>query len=549
VATRDAALNMAAQALRAGQVVALKGIGGFQFLVDARDDAVVRRLRHRKHRNEKPFAVMYPDVAGVEEACLVSPLERRLLQSAEAPIVLLSRRDRAIAGSVAPGVPWLGVMLPYTPLHHLLLGDLGFPVVATSGNLSDEPICIDEHEALDRLGGIADGFLVHDRPIVRHVDDSVARVLLDREQVLRRARGYAPLPLHTSSNLPNVLAVGAHLKNTVALARGNEIFVSQHIGDLETPAAFDAFRAATEDLQHLYECRADTVTCDLHPDYLSTKHAGTLSLPMVSVQHHHAHVLACMADNEIAGSVLGVSWDGTGYGPDGTVWGGEFLVCRDGDYERVAHLRTFMLPGGEAAVKQPWRSALGVRYELLDEAAFSEEDPPALRQILRRGINSPVTSSAGRLFDAVASMLGLCEDISFEGQAAMALEWAIAPGVEDAYPIHGGDIVDWGPTIDALLEDDAPVGVRAACFHNALTEAIVQVARRMALPKVVLTGGCFQNRYLSERTVSRLRAEGFQPYWHQRVPPNDGGIAVGQVMAAYHASGVEQAPYEKAAMR
>ena len=637
----------AADAIREGKIVAVKGLGGFHLMADARNDKAVRLLRERKQREEKPFALMFPSLESVKAECEVSPLEERLLRSPEAPIVLLRKlarphpgplpqerenrspitcenttadssteveqigphkgcslspgervRVRAsveqnrlpLAQSVAPNNPFLGVMLPYTPLHHLLMAELGFPVVATSGNLSDEPICTDEREALERLGGIADVFLVHNRPIVRHVDDSIVRVMLDRELVLRRARGYAPLPINV---LPasrwqdkqncrqagsTILAVGAHLKNAVALSVGNQVFISQHIGDLETEQAHTAFRRVIADFEKLYEAKPDIIASDLHPDYLSTKFAKELvaqaSRPVnqtqtgglchVGVQHHIAHVLSCMAENEIAPPALGVSWDGTGYGLDGTVWGGEFFLVTDKSVERIAHLRPFRLPDGDKAVKEPRRTALGLLYEISGDkvfeqkvrregapdggrggcaplAAFSSAELGTLKTMLAKKLNSPVTTSMGRLFDAVASLINLRQQIRFEGQAAMELEFAL-DGIEteDHYNLslvtrHPSHELDWSPMVEAILADvkkGVSVGTISARFHNALAEGIVAVAKRAGQNRVVLSGGCFQNRYLTERAVRRLSAEGFRPYWHQRVPPNDGGIALGQVVAA-----------------
>lgn len=566
IATRDEALSGAAAALLAGQIVAVKGLGGFHLMVTAADDDAVRRLRVRKHREEKPFAVMYPSLELVAEGCSVSVDEARLLVSPESPIVLLARRFVAsdtIAPAVAPGNPNLGVLLPYTPLHLLLLRDLAAPVIATSGNLSDEPICIDEADALRRLGGIADLFLVHDRPIVRHVDDSIVRVILGREMVLRRARGYAPLPLPLRWDAPPILAVGGHLKNSVALATRSSVFVSQHIGDLETTGASEAFTNAIVDLESLLGVTPSRVAADLHPDYRSTRHAATLGLPVTPVQHHYAHVAACMAENDLEGLVLGVAWDGTGYGLDGTVWGGEFLTTTDRGFVRSACLRPFRLPGGEWAVREPRRAALGVlhalagsRGRLADVDALQTlgaRERALMLNALARGVNSPVTTSAGRLFDAVAALIGLCQRSSFEGQAAMALEHAIDVRTDEVYPFELTDrtdrfamgswqappwVLDWAPAIETLLRDvDAgvPPGAIAARFHNTLANMIVAVAERVAEPRVALTGGCFQNRYLLERAVMRLGASGFRPYWHQRVPPNDGGIALGQVAACARA--------------
>ncbi|MHA3771223.1 carbamoyltransferase HypF [Verrucomicrobiota bacterium sgz303538] len=556
IALRDSALREATESVRSGRILALKGIGGFQLIVDAGNEAAIARLRARKRREEKPFALMVPSLEGARELCCISELEERLLLSPEAPIVLLKQhsafRDSgaAIAEAIAPGNPSLGVMLPYTPLHHLLLRELGFPVVATSGNLSDEPICTDEHEALARLTDIADFFLIHDRPIARHVDDSIVRVMCGREMVLRRARGYAPLPVRMRESQPATLAVGAHMKSSIALSAGNDVFISQHIGDLAAGPAWWAFRRVVSDMQRLFEVTPEVVGHDLHPDYLSTKYAAQTAAPCCPVQHHWAHVLACMADNDLTTPVLGVAWDGTGYGPDGTIWGGEFLLANNGTFERVAHLRTFRLPGGDAAVKEPRRTALGVLHELWGGealhqsdlapiSAFTKGELTLLEQMLVRGFNAPHTSSAGRLFDAVAAILGLRQRATFEGQAAMELEFSVEPESIATYPFELTNgrprVIDWRPTIAAIVNDlrcKVPAGIISARFHETLAEMVVAVARVVGEPKVVLTGGCFQNEYLTNRCVERLRDAGFRAYWHQRVPPNDGGIALGQVMAA-----------------
>ncbi|HEV2394735.1 MAG TPA: carbamoyltransferase HypF [Verrucomicrobiae bacterium] len=634
-----ATLAMAADAIRSGQILALKGLGGFHLLVAAHDESAVARLRELKQREEKPFALIFPSVEAVKTQCEVAPLEERLLRSPECPIVLLRRRGQLamdtppLAASIAPHNPYLGVMLPYTPLHHLLLAVLGFPIVATSGNLSDEPICTDEHDALERLGNVADLFLVHNRPIVRHVDDSIARIMAGRELVLRRARGYAPLPIQLRSGASaSVLGVGAHLKNTVALSVGSQVFISQHIGDLETDLAYRAFCGVIEDFERLYGTLPTTIAADEHPDYLSTRFArelvstGPNAAPAgallggqrdglnreeplspalsaskeerenprqftvvahvadspvvpryVGVQHHLAHILSCMAENDLEPPLLGVSWDGTGYGLDNTVWGGEFFVVLQPGSERFAHLRPFPLPGGEQAVKEPRRTALGLLYEAFGEAVFEMGDlapiasfsPAELRSLktmLKRKLNSPRTSSAGRLFDAAASLAGLRQRVRFEGQAAMELEFATARfSTDDAYPLALLDragrpvhsqartptppsvdgsalgmersrfLVDWQPLLEAIVNDlkgQTPCAAIAARFHNGLVEALIKVARQAAQEKVLLSGGCFQNCYLTERTIRRLREEGFRPYWHQRVPPNDGGISLGQVIAA-----------------
>lgn len=537
-AVGEEALGLAGQALRRGEIVALKGLGGFQLLVDARSSGAVQRLRERKRRHEKPLAVMAPDLGWVTAGCRVAPDEERLLTSSVAPIVLLRARRPQVAPEVAPGCARLGVMLPYTPLHHLLLGDLGFPVVATSGNLSEEPLCIDDDEALQRLGGIADLFLLHDRPIERPVDDSVAWVVAGQEAVLRRARGYAPMAL-PAADAPPLLAVGGHQKGAVAITVGGEVVVGQHLGDLDGELSRANFRRVAADLARMFRVEPQAVACDLHPDYASTAHAGGLGLPVVAVQHHAAHVYSLMLDAGLAGPVLGVAWDGTGFGPDGTIWGGEFLRVDAVGWERVDHLRTFRLPGGEAAVREPRRSALGVLHALgapLPEGLFTPAEARVLQRMLDRGVSSPVTSSAGRLFDAVSALVGLRLRNGFEGQAAMELE-AAATGPAEPYPFDG---TDWGPALLALLEDPAPVGVRSARFHETMAALITAVAVRVGEEHVALTGGCFQNALLTERCVARLREAGFRVHWHRSLPTNDGGLSAGQAYAVVLRGGHER---------
>jgi len=557
IAEQHEALYRVARSVAEGQIAAVKGVGGFHLVVDATNEAAVRRLRARKSREEKPFALLYPSVAAVRAGAEVSALEELLLTSPEAPIVLLKRRQgacaRIVAPSVAPQNPYLGVMLPSNPLQHLLLAELDLPIVATSGNRSEEPIAIDNREAEERLSGVADVFLMHDRPIARPVDDSIVRVIADRATILRRARGYAPLPIRLGRSIGPALAVGAHMKGAVAVSVGSDAIVSQHLGNLESAPSLERFHQTIRDLCDFPSLRPARVACDFHPDYPSTRFAEGFGAEVVRVQHHHAHVLACMAENELDPPVLGVAWDGTGYGSDGTVWGGEFLRVTAGGFERVAHLRRFRLPGGEKAVVEPRRAALGILFEIFGEdlpedlapvRAFTPGERASLVAMLCKGVHAPLTSSAGRLFDAVAALLDLHQRSSFEGQAAMALEHAI-DGYETQERYDGGwedcdgsenlrDPGDWEPIVRGVIADlrrGAPAGRAAARFHNSLVEAIVSVALRTGEQRVALTGGCFQNRYLTERTVQRLREEGFRPYWHQRVPPNDGGIALGQLAA------------------
>lgn len=572
----DDALHAAVTALIAGCILAVKGLGGFHLMVDARNEAAVARLRERKPRRDKPFALMARDLEQVRTLVELPPEAAVLMQAPESPIVLLPKREHApLAANVAPGNPSLGVMLPYTPLHHLLLSELGFPVVATSGNLSDEPICTGETEAISRLGHIADAFLIHDRPIERHVDDSVAWIVDGAPRLLRRARGYAPLPVLLAEPAPTLLAVGAHLKNTVALSVGKRVFISQHIGDLETAEAMAAFERVIADFLRLYEAEPVAIAHDLHPDYLSTqwaKQVEGLRLKVqetlhpspfnfqpstIAVQHHHAHLASCLAENGIKGTTLGVIWDGTGYGADGTIWGGEFLLGDASAFTRVAHLRPFRLPGGDAAVHEPRRGALGLLWELMGESALDRTDLAPIRalavperrllgQMLAKSVNAPVTTSAGRLFDGLAALLGLHQTVTYEGQAAMALEYVADPEVVEGYRLKVEQVssstynlqpatVDWLPLLEAVLADLA-LGVRvptiAARCHNALVAAIVAVAQAVGEPRVALSGGCFQNRLLTERAAQRLRQAGFEVILHRLVPPNDGGISLGQIAVA-----------------
>jgi hydrogenase maturation protein HypF len=544
VAAGDEALAAAAAALASGEIVAVKGLGGFHLVVDARDEEAVTRLRERKARREKPLAVMVEGLPQASLLCEVSEGESIALASPEAPIVLLTRRRGAqVANNVAPGNPRLGVMLAATPLHHLLLRATGFPLVATSGNLSEEPICTDEREAVERLGGIADRFLVNDRPIARHVDDSVAAVLCGRLRLGRRARGFAPRSIALPSKGPTVIAVGAHLKNAVALSLRGRAVVSQHIGDMETLEAQAAFSRVIADLVAMHDARPVAVAHDLHPDYATTRWAQRSGLPCIAVQHHHAHLASCLADNEVEGPALGVIWDGTGFGTDGTVWGGEFLLGDAASFSRVAHLRPFRLPGGEAAVREPRRAALGLLVAAFGEQVLSWDDLAPIRAFgsteltvlagaLARGTNSPWTTSVGRLFDGVAALVGKGERSAFEGQAAMALEFAVDPAVRDAYPFEGSD---WGPLLAAVVSDvrhSVPPGTIAARFHNALVAGIAGVAAQVGCGTVALSGGCFQNRVLTEGAVAALTASGLNVLLHRQVPPNDGGIALGQLAVA-----------------
>ena len=559
------AITTAVEEILKRKIVAVKGIGGFHLITLAEDEKAVLRLRRLKHREAKPLALMFPSIESVKGGCVLSDVEENLLLSPESPIVLLKRKDDInIAPSVAPKNPYLGVMLPYTPLHHILMRLIGKPIVATSGNRSDEPICIDNKEAVERLGNIADFFLVHNRRIVRHIDDSVVAVFNGEPVVLRRSRGYAPLPAEINAQTEPVLAVGGHLKNTVAFAFGNKVFISQHIGDLETYQAYLAFKRTTIDLPQMYEKKATAIVCDLHPDYLSTKFAEDTGLPLLKVQHHYAHILSCVAENKIDYPVLGIAWDGTGYGVDGTIWGGEFLLVNRGEFRRVAYLRQFQLPGGDLAIKEPRRSGLGALYEIYGDSAnpkiptfqsFSENELKIIHKRLKDGDAFPLTSSAGRLFDAVASIIGLRQICKFEGQSAMELEFAIGDCIiDEEYPIsivenikyEKGEpdknkemkflnlMLDWRPLLESIIKDyftGRSISEISIKFHNSLVKLMIEVAKRVGEKKIVLSGGCFQNRNLTERVKKKLSECGFNVYCHHSVPPNDGGIALGQALA------------------
>ncbi len=545
----------AARLLGQGQVLAVKGLGGYHLAVDATCEDAAAALRARKRREDKPFALMVADLAAARRLCEVDEVAAGLLASPRRPVVLLPRRPGAgVAASVAPGNRQLGIMLPYTPLHHLLLASVPFPLVLTSGNVSDEPIAYRDEDALARLGTIAGAFLTHDRAIHIRTDDSVARVFRGREMLIRRSRGYVPEPVRVDWRFPRpVLACGAELKNTFCLAKEDRAIVSHHIGDLENAETLRAFTDGIEHFRRLFGIEPEVIAHDLHPDYLSTKYAVDTAdgTDLVGVQHHHAHIASCLADNGDGGPVIGVAFDGTGYGADGTIWGGEFLLAGLAGYQREGHLEAVPMPGGTAAIKQPWRMAA-----VYLDAAFGAT-PPAGLAVMRRnqrwwdavltlahkGVASPVTSSAGRLFDAAAAVLGVRDEISYEGQAAIELEQLADPRERGAYPagldatmpfrIRGRDLI---AAVAADLAAGVDKAIIAARFHHgvaALIEAGCLLARdRSGLATVALSGGVFQNMLLLSETAGRLEAAGFRVLVHSRVPCNDGGISLGQAVVA-----------------
>ena len=522
-------------ALRRGSIVALKGTGGFHLFCDARDAAVVARLRSRKACDARPCAVMMPSVAVTREHCLTDQDEEAALTSPAAPIVLLRPRQLSdLAPNVSDPSRLVGVLLPYSPLHHLVMRGFGAPLVATSGSVSGEPIATDNVEARRRLSAIADVIVTHNRTIARPCDDSVVRVGADGPSILRRARGYAPLPIEVAQDLPRALAVGGHRKSTVAIGMGRRAVISQHLGDLDTPAARGGFEAAIYDLFATYAFEPDFVVVDRHRGYASRQWAEASGLRLVSVQHHHAHLAGCAAENGVAPPYLGVAWDDGGLGDDGAVWGGEFFGARASGFERVAHLRPFRLPGGEETICEGWQVAAAMDWEVRGAAALEgRDDAGALASMLASGVNAPTCTSIGRLFDAVAAVTGVCPRSRFEGESALALEAAIDPREAGHYPFGDGVDGDWEPLLDVMFADlcrDVPIGTVAARFHLTLVDWIARVAGHVQASAVVLSGGVFQNAFLVDRTVAALRARGHTVHTPRRIPANDGGLSFGQLM-------------------
>ena len=537
-------LRTVTEALRDGAIVAVKGIGGFHLACVASDEAAVARLRARKRREEKPFALMAADERAASEVVVLGPVEEGLLCGRDRPIVIAPRRPGArVAEAVAPQTPELGVMLPYSPLHHLLLADVCEPLVMTSGNVSDEPIAYRDDDALERLAGIADLLLLHDRPIQTRTDDSVVRTARNRPLPLRRSRGSVPaalaLPVPAARH---VLACGAHLKSTFCLARGDRAWVGPHIGDLENAETLASFEEGIAHFERLFAVEPAIVAHDLHPDYLSTTYAHAREgVEHVAVQHHHAHLAACLAEHAETGPAVGAIFDGAGLGTDGTVWGGEILVGDLRGFERAAHLLPVPLPGGDAAAREPWRMACSWRIAAGgDDRPLPGIDPErwgAVARLAESGVAAPPTTSVGRLFDAVAALCGIRHETTYEGQAAIELEAACDPAERGAYPFEPA--LDPRPTIHAIDRDLArgvPAGVIAARFHHALADATADACTRVAadrgLDRVVLSGGAFQNRRLLERTAARLTQAGLRTLVPQLLPPNDGGIAFGQAAVA-----------------
>jgi hydrogenase maturation protein HypF len=553
-------IKTASQLLKEGKILAIKGLGGFHLACDATSEEAINALRARKRRPSKPLAVMIATMPDIEKHCLISPEERKLLESSQCPIVLLRWKHSSsnISPAVAPNLKYLGVMLPYTPLHHLLLRKVGLPLVMTSGNLSEEPIARDNDEALRRLKGIADYFLLHNRDIFARYDDSVYMVE-GVPQAIRRARSYAPYPIFLPFKSKQILACGAEEKNTFCLTKDEHAFLSQHIGDMENEETLEHFENTIQLYKKLFRVEPEIIAYDMHPEYLSTKYAlqlgSELGLSLTPVQHHHAHIVSCLVENKVEGPVIGVAFDGTGYGSDGTIWGGEFLVPDWKDFKRVGHLEYVPLPGGEVAIRKPYRMALSYLYSLLGEGFPLEGLPIAkvnpaeleiIKQQLKRGINSPLTSSAGRLFDAVSALAGVRGEIDYEAQAVIELEMLASDEISESesYPFsiveEGGiGVVKLGELFSAVVRDvrnKIPVPVISLKFHHTMAKIITEMCRLIAkesgINQVALSGGVFQNRLLLKLAIAALQKEGFNVLTHRLVPCNDGGISLGQAVVA-----------------
>ncbi len=565
LARKEDALMSAAGRIRAGAIVAVNWLGGVHLVCYSRNGRVLARLRARKQRPRKPFAVMVRGPEQLADICTPTTAELKLFAASQAPIVLVRKRIcQSLCDAVAPANPYLGVMRAYTPLHYLLLDELGTPLVATSGNRRSEPISTNDEEALRRLDGVADCFLTHDRPIARAVDDSVVRRAAGATMTLRRARGYAPAGFPMDDEPPSMLAVGGHLKNTVAQTVQQRVILSPHIGDLDTIEAREAFGATARDIAGLNDKPLAVVVCDQHQEYYSSRFAESFGVRRIRVQHHRAHIFAVMAEHGLRPPLLGVAWDGAGAGEDGTLWGGECFAVDRTSVVRAAHWLAFPLPGGEAAMRDPRHSALGLGAVLRDDAPniakrmadrldLDVRSTALCQKMIAQGINAPRATSVGRIFDGVSAMLGLCRENTYEGEAATMLEFAAeGSGATARYPLRmmpsatdsAPRVLDWRPMLTALLEDyecGRRVHSIARKFHNTMAEGVVLLAKAHGLKAVALSGGCFQNRILLETTVSRLRQSGFTPYWPQKAPPNDGGLALGQIYGAVRALNTKDA--------
>ncbi|MBU4509741.1 carbamoyltransferase HypF, partial [bacterium] len=552
-------IEEAVKLLKKGKIVAIKGLGGFHLACDAANNKAVARLRRIKNRETKPFALMSPDLEKINQYCEVNKKEEEWLINKSRPIVLLKKKkNNLISPLVAPNNNYLGVMLPYTPLHYLLLKDNFTALIMTSGNITDQPIIGDNLEALEKLDGLVDFFLSYNRDIFNRCDDSVLKIINSDNVFFRRSRGFVPHPIILDFKLKEVLALGGELKNTISFSKENYIFLSQYLGDLKSVETLEFFKESITSFKEMFKVKPEIIACDLHPDYLSTQYAEEIKvkegLKIVKVQHHHAHIVSCMAENNVKEKVIGVAYDGTGYGDDGNIWGGEFLLCDLKKYFRVGHLKYYPLPGGDKAIVEPWRMAYSYLYSIYGPRAkkididfnhrMDYDKLSIIEKMIDKNINSPLTSSCGRLFDAASSLIGIRDEISYEGQAAMELESFCASGIKERYNFcickEGEEfIIDPQEIFIDIIKDlkkRLNKKVMAAKFHNTVAEFTVDLCGKIkedtGINEIALSGGVFQNRYLTEKIIFLLEKDDFQVYTQRKVPPNDGGISLGQAVVA-----------------
>jgi len=552
IARNEDSFTQASELLSQGKILAFKSIGGYQLMVDASNTTAVNKLRRRKKRSEKPFAVMFPNINQLKEMCYIDENEEKELKSQSSPIGIVKIKDISshIAKNSAPENPYLGAILPYTPMHFILFKYYPYPVIATSGNISEEPIAISDEVAFDTLGEIADYFLAHNREIARRVDDSIVRFVLGKRMVLRRARGFAPLPVMIDNpENRTIISAGAFLKNSITLLKGNSAFISQHIGDLSNISAINFQQECIEDLTQMYEANPEILAKDLHPD-ISQELNKKSKIPIEYIQHHYAHIAGCRGEHNIIGDVLGIAFDGTGYGEDGTIWGGEFILSSNNSYKRIGTFNNFLLLGGDFAIKQPKRIAYSLMRQVFQQdfdsiiqnhfqQKFSNDELEAYNTMWEKSINANKTSSVGRLFDGISSILGLRDEINYEAQAAMKLEFIADESEKSSYSFSIIDndlkIIKWNNIILEILEDlnnNIPKSIISAKFHNTLVEIISDMALNIKIEQIVLSGGCFQNKILLEKTYLKLTSLGFKVFFNQDIPINDGGISFGQSVIA-----------------
>ncbi len=552
-------ITEAIRLLKNGKIGAIKGLGGFHLACDATNSKAVLRLRHLKNRKDKPFALMSLNIEKINQYCEMGEEEREWLEDRARPIVLLKKKKNGLISSfVAMNNEYLGVMLPYTPLHYLLLKDNFLALIMTSGNFCDEPIIIDNQEALKKLDKVVDFFLLYNREIFNRCDDSIIKIINKHGVFFRRARGYVPHPIILDFKLKEVLALGGELKNTICFSKGKYVFPSQYLGDLKNLETFNSFQESIDNLGKIFKTNPQIIACDLHPNYLSTKYAEEIGvkkgIKIVRVQHHHAHIASCMAEKNIRDKVIGVAYDGTGYGDDGNIWGGEFLLCDLKKYSRLGHLKYYALPGGDKAIEQPWRMTYSYLYSIYGPGAKKikidfnyrrdNNKLSIIEKMIDQKINSPLTSSCGRLFDAVSSLIGVRDEINYEGQAAMEMESLYVSEIKerygfDIYKENGEFIIDPEKIFKEIISDlkkGMNKGIIASKFHNTVADFTVNLCGKIRentnLNKVALSGGVFQNCYLTEIIISLLEKDDFQVYIQRKVPPNDGGISLGQAVVA-----------------